>query len=776
MKLKINKQQLKRSARVLLWAVSFIILCLGVWLFRLNNEIKTRLGHGWFKPPVEIYSRGDKVIVGQKLGISALTKLLNLHNYRERFEEQTLRPGDYSRLTGAQCNELVSATFDETFDDTTNQCVVFYDSKDAAASESESSAIRIVMFDETDTVLRILTSRDNKSWSEIQHFEFAPQLFAQFYNDEPIMRTLIEVGDAPLVCLQAVTAIEDSQFLEHRGVSVTGLFRALIRNTIERRYAQGGSTITQQLVKNYFLTSEKTLRRKISELAMAVLLEANTDKDQILESYLNIVYMGQRGPFQVIGLAAASDYYFAKPLNDLSLAECSLLAAIINSPGRYNPFSQPERAMTRRNLVLDRMVETQMIDLQEAQAAKQIPLPKESRLRLTEPAPYFVQAIYRELSRLGISTENGLKIYSTLDVVAQDLAQRHVLNHVTNLEKNNPKVAKLKTQGKQLEASLISVEVQTGEVLALVGGRQYIKTQYNRVLDAHRQVGSLMKPFVFLAALESQDLDGEPYGPLSSIDDVAFSYNYEGQSWSPQNYTKKFYGRVPLFYALKNSLNAATAKLGIQVGLDNVVEVAKRAGVVSKISPLPSLTLGAFELYPWEVATAITTLARLGSRIDLSYIRKINDFSGQTLYAYSPTSEQVFAPDVSAILVGMMKQTLQTGTGRLAKIIGFQAPAAGKTGTTSDNKDTWFAGFTPNISTITWTGYDDNTPSGLTGASGALPLWTQFMLDYSTHFPPVDFNWPESVRKIRVTPSELRELVKEPEDFEVEFETELIGR
>lgn len=743
-----------------------LLLVLIVWLFRLNQDMQKRLQDGWFRPPVEIYARGEQIRLRQNINPRDFVRLLQSLRYRERIEDQPLHPHDFAILDAQQCEEVLG----EPFIGNTHLCVYFR-TPEIKTGHKKMSETYLLGLDTLNTVSMIYAGHPLK---EVESLELTPQLFASFYSGEPILRKIISVGDTPLECLQAVTAIEDSQFLEHKGVSVTGLSRALFRNLATGRYAQGGSTITQQLVKNYFLTPEKTLRRKFSELFMAILLEANTDKDQILESYLNVIYMGQRGPFQVIGLGAASEHYFNKPLGRLELPECALLAAIINSPGRYNPFTKPENAKARRDLVLDRMVETQMIGSEKAALAKTSPLPAPPRFRLTDPAPYFIQAVHREIEKLGLNIENGLRVYTTLDVAAQELAQNQVLAHVRNLETHNKKIAAIKAKGKDLESSLISVEVSSGEVLALVGGRQYLKTQYNRILDAHRQVGSIMKPFVYLAALESRDPNGEPYSPISMVDDIHFVYRYEGQSWSPQNYTKKFYGPVPLFYSLKNSLNAATAKIGLQVGLSNIVDVARRAGMTSEMKPYPSLTLGAFEIYPWEMATAMLTIARMGEHIPLTFIRSVESLDGTPLHQATPAIERVFAPEPVATLVSMMKQTLQTGTGRLAKLRGFDRPAAGKTGTTSDTKDAWFSGFTPYVFTLTWTGYDDNTPTTLTGASGALPLWVEFMKGYASRYPPDDFAWPDGVKKFELSPDEIRKLLPNAEPFETESSIELV--
>ncbi len=765
---------LKRYFQLFSLLLILLLVMICSWVLHLNSEIEDRLKKGWFRPPIELYARGETFRKNALWTPAEIVEKLEIHHFRERFEEQSLYPGDFSRLTSTQCTELVH----DSFVGDISSCVVFTE-----PGEKTNKTFVIGISEKTADK----TEEKNRPKSQISHIfngsppievdsaSLEPELYAQFFDGEPILRTVIQIGDAPLECLQAATAIEDKDFLEHRGVSASGFLRAMARNIVAGRYAQGGSTITQQLVKNYFLTSEKTIKRKIQEMVMAVLLEAKFDKDQILENYLNVNYMGQRGPFQVIGFGAAAEHYVGKKLSNLNLSECALLAAIINNPGRYDPFAHAEAAKKRRDLVLDRMSENNMIAANIATEAKASSLPAAPIRLLREPAPYFTQAVFRELTRLHVSADDGLRVFTTLDVRAQDEAQKKILAHVQSLEATNRDIAKIKAQGKLLESSLISVEVASGEVTALVGGRQFVKTQYNRVLDAHRQVGSIMKPFVYLTALESRDPEGRPYSPLSIVEDRPFIYEYEGQKWSPKNYTKEFNGSVPLFYALKMSLNAATAKLGLQVGLSNIIDVARRAGVSqSEIKPYPSLTLGAFEIFPWEIATAYLTIARGGERVPLQYIRKIEGPSGVEIYRALPSIERVFSAEAVATLIGMMKQTLLTGTARLATLSGFNWPAAGKTGTTSDLKDTWFAGFTPHLLTITWTGYDDNTPTTLTGATGALPLWVDYMKTAAARFPPDDFNWPREVEKLTLSPDEYRKLVPKAAVYEVEKPTELI--
>lgn len=768
----MQRPSLKTTITAIVIFLAAASVLTAIWIFQLNLSIQDRISSGWFLPPVEIYSANLTFHKGEKLSQAQITRRLTEKRYRERAEGDTLREKDYAWLNHDQCKEAFGVIPDSESSDLV--LCLYVRSDKLNYGPIRNSQMYLLGFDDAQTLMRIYRSEPEVSgWTSQDIVELPPDLFAQFYDGEPILRKIVKIGEVPLQCSQAITAIEDNQFLEHSGISFTGLLRAFFTNLFAGKYAQGGSTITQQLVKNYFLTSEKTMKRKITEIVMAFLVELNVDKDQILENYMNVIYMGQNGPFQVRGFSAASDFYFAKDLGDLDLAECALLAAIVNNPGRYHPAKHPEAAKTRRGLVLDRMVTNQMIDATAATEAKAAELPKVAKKTLTDPAPYFIQAVFRGLKEKGISYDSGLRIFTTLDPLAQEIAQSAVAANVARLEKDNKKVAKIKAAGKNLESALIVVDTRTSGVNALVGGRQYLKTQYNRILDGNRQVGSIMKPLVYLAALESGGTGDVSYSAISTIEDAPYTYKYEGQKWTPKNYTNQFYGSVPFFYALKNSLNVATAKLGIEIGLDKIVDIAERVGVASKMKPFPSLTLGAFEIRPFEVADAYTTVARFGSRQPIYTTKLVEDLSGGEIYRHELEQDDVVDSKYVAELIGMMRQNLLTGTGRLASLRGYTRPAAGKTGTTSDTKDTWYVGFTPTVLTVAWTGYDDNTPSGLTGASGALPMWVDFMQAYTDKDPESDFAWPDSVEVRTFSADEIKAMLEKPEDYEL-VDTQLV--
>lgn len=722
----------KKTISIVLIVFTALLFSLAFYVYSLNQQIKNRLEQGWFLPPVEVYASPLQIVKSQTYTYAEINSMLKESNYRQRSSTQTLRKGDYNWGSAEFCSGEFSAPI----------CLQL---------RHPEQGYFLVLFEKNYEVLNIYSQQQKNM---INSLGLKAELFAQFYDGKPILRDFTALSDTPLYCLQAATAIEDSGFLEHKGVSFLGIARAALKNLVSGRVSQGGSTITQQLVKNYFLTPERTFKRKFIELFMSIILESQVSKDQILEAYLNVIYMGQNGPFQVRGFGAASQFYFNKKLGQLKLDECALLAAIINSPGRYNPFKNPDNALTRRNKVLEDMHKNQMIDSQHKDRAENQSLPKKQNAELTDPAPYYVDAVYSELKSLGIEQSDGVKVYTQLHISAQQSAQKAIKEGLNKLETQWKSLKDKAEKGKTLQALLISADLETGGVVALVGGRNFKKSQYNRAIVSKRQVGSIMKPFTYLAALESLTPDGEAYTPLTVLKDKSFTYEYEGQSWSPENYSKNQLGEVPLFYALKNSMNIPTAKLGLDVGLSSVIGVAKRMGIESELKPFPSITLGAFEVGAMEMLQAYSNLGRMGNSKKLHLIKKVTDLKDQLLFERPQTSEQVVSAQNAAVLLGILQNTIDNGTGQLARRLGFTRPAAGKTGTTSDFKDAWFAGLTPQMVTVVWVGYDDNTPHGLTGASGALPIWVDFMKAQHQNLKVLNFNWPDGIEEREIEASD----------------------
>lgn len=685
-----------------------------LWSYSLTAEVRQKMTNKSFNSLTEIYAQQSKIFPRDRVSLLEVQKMLEQGGFRKRNENETLFPGDFKVDYGCGSQPCLQ---------------VFV----PLLPWSPQQRFLVSWSEDGQSILKLQSDSGN----EVDRLELPPQLFAQFAGLDPVLQLSFSLGQAPTACLNAVVAIEDNHFLQHGGVSWSGILRAALKNLIEGRVAQGGSTITQQLAKNYFLSSERTFRRKFNELILSFVLESQFSKDEILETYLNVIYMGQSGAYQVKGFSSAAQFYFGKKIEALNLSECALLAAIINSPGMYNPFGKKEAALKRRHLVLEKMLANQYITPTQKDEADKQSLPTKSQLSVAETAPYFIEGIKKQLVDLKIQGEN-LKIYSTLNLEAQSTAQRAVQSHLESLETNHPYIKKMLANKQKLEGAFLVAENSTGEILAAVGGRNFKRSQFNRAFDSRRQVGSIMKPLVFLTDLIS---DGNSNRPFYVINDEPVSYTENNKKWTPENYEKKYFGNVPLFYALAKSLNSVTVRLILDRTPDKVIETAFGLGIESEIPPYPSIALGANELKFFEVLRAYTTIANFGLNRELSLIKMVLSASGETLYLNEPLEVQTLpAPDV-ATLVSMLQQTNKWGTARAVANAGLPFASFGKTGTTNDNKDAWYAGGNSNLTALAWVGYDNNTKTTLTGGSGALPIWIQFFKNYR-QTAAVDFNWP----------------------------------
>jgi penicillin-binding protein 1B len=557
-----------------------------------------------------------------------------------------------------------------------------------------------------------------------------PELLASILSDRLENRSPATLDQIPDHLVDAVIVTEDVRFWQHPGVDPVGIFRALFRNLRAGGVAEGGSTLTQQLVKNYYLTGERTFRRKAVEAVMAIVLDARYSKREILEAYLNDIYLGRSRSVSILGVGEASRFYFGKPVSEIEIHEAALIAGLIRSPNNYSPFAQPETALLRRNTVLQAMLGNERItqaEYDEALAASLPEKPSRERSGLAS-MPFYVDRVTQEL-RLdyGISDirGRGLHIYTAIDLEWQEQAQQQILAGVERLEKGN---RRLRDENNPLEAAIIAVDVETGEIRALVGGRDYDRSQFNRALNARRQVGSLFKPFVYLAAFEPATSQ-QNITPATQVNDTRFVVQRRfSRDWSPRNYGERYMGVVTVRQALEQSLNAASVRLGLLVGLEPIIRTARALGIESPMDEVPALILGALENTPIEMAEAYTTMARMGSRMPLRAIRSVADDRGNQIAGGAQREPvQVFPARSSYLGVHVMEGVLQRGTAASARNLGFRKPAAGKTGTTNDARDAWFVGFTPRTLALVWLGTDDNRQTGLTGGSGAVPIWARFM-------------------------------------------------
>ena len=532
----------------------------------------------------------------------------------------------------------------------------------------------------------------------------------------------------PALVWKSIIAVEDQHFLDHVGLDPRGLLRALWINLKTQSFAQGGSTITMQLVKNLMSRRGKNIFRKANEVILALLLEARYSKEQILERYLNEVYLGQVGSMEIHGVAEGAKYFFGKRVEELNLGEIALMAGLIRGPGFYSPYRHKERAIERQNFVLKKMHETGQIVETEARAALAMPLRLAPPQSSANKAPYFTDFVKAELIRQlkdRMSEQEivsaGFRVYTTLDVLVNAGAQKAVSEGIGNIEK----WLKIKPEFK-LEGALAAVDHSNGFIRALVGGRNYAQSTFNRILNMKRQVGSTFKPFVFLAAItKGYDADGVPYGPGHPVEDAPWKLVYDRgkQEWSPKNYEERYLGWISYRKALALSVNVAAAKLGIEVGLDNVIKTARAAGIDGVLPAVPSLSLGIAELSPVELLRAYATLANRGVQDELTVIRGITHDHGAGFARFVYHPKEVYPAAPVELLNDMLTSVFTEGTAMAAAKLGFDRPAAGKTGTTTSSADCWFAGFTPSLTAVISAGIITS------------PIWAVAALNLLTNSP-----------------------------------------
>lgn len=560
-------------------------------------------------------------------------------------------------------------------------------------------------------------------------------------------RIALRLHQMPELLVRALLAMEDRNFERHVGVDVTAIARAFVNNLLHGQTTQGGSTITQQLVKNLFLSPERTLSRKVTEALMAVTLELRHSKAEILEHYLNEIFLGQSGNRAVHGFALASEYYFARPLNRLGPHEIATLVGMIPAPSLYNPRRNPERALARRNLVLSKLAEVGAIDDDLAAALAKSPLavaPHRSAGGSVFPA--YVDYLHRQVRQYfpeDVLRAGGIRLYTTLDADIQQTAQQALSRALARLESDrsiSPGV---------LQGAAVVVSVDSGDILALVGGRRGGFAGFNRAVDAQRPIGSLVKPLVYLAALERPGM----FSLGSMILDTPLTLETEaGRTWSPQNYDRDFRGPVMLLEALTRSYNVPAVRLGLEVGLDSVAETINRLGVRKEIPRYPSTLLGASVHSPLEIAQLYQSIANRGNRMPLRSISHINDPGGGVIARFPGRADRVIEPGPAYLIDFALRQVVRSGTAsRASRHFPPALGLAGKTGTTDDYRDSWFAGYSGNLVTVVWVGRDDNRPVGLTGAGGAMRVWMEIM--QALPLAPSAHRRPAGVRFLELDPA-----------------------
>ena len=672
--------------------LTFMVL-VGAYAVYLDAAvIKQFEGKKW-AIPAKVFARPVELYVGKKITIPDLLAQLQRQGYQP--VEKVSRPGTFARNRNRL--EVYSRGFH------------FPDG-------SEPTRRATVEFRNGEVVR--LTGQDRRT---LPLLRLDPQpiggIFPASYED----RLLIRLNQTPRYLVPALLAIEDQDFYGHFGLSPLSIARAALVNLKAGEVVQGGSTITQQLVKNLFLTNERSLARKVKEAIMAPLLELHASKDEILETYLNEVYLGQQGRRAIHGFAMASQFYFAQPLQELDLARTALLVAIVKGPSYYDPRRHPQRALARRNLVLDVLVEQAIIPAAEASRSKNLPLGVVSREMVSSnDFPAYIDVVRAQLrndyNEKDLTSE-GLRIFTNLDPMIQRKAQKSVTDILKQLDSQ--------PQDTPLQGAMVVSSAQTGDLLAVVGDRNPGYAGFNRATEARRPVGSLIKPAIYLTALERPD----HYTLTTHINDQPLKISDgRGGYWQPQNYSRKSHGKVPLYQALAKSYNQAAAGTGMAVGLASVLDTLKRLGIEQTLPLYPSVLLGSSSMSPVEITNMYQTIASGGYQMPLRAIDAVVDSQGKPLTRYSLSVERVVQPGPMELLRTGLGLVMTEGTGRGAyQYVKPGVALGGKSGTTNDLRDSWFAGYSNDLVAVSWVGYDDNRPTRLTGSSGALKVWGHFM-------------------------------------------------
>lgn len=681
--------------------------------YYLYNEIKDRFSSRRWSVPARVFSATVPVYSKQALSLAQLRHMLEARRYKESAKDPSVA-GEY-RVAG---HSLTVFLRDFQF-------------------PGHFLASQRIQFDfQQNKIARIRGPK-----GEITFLELEPLEIARLFGPNRESRMLINIRQIPRNLIDAIVCIEDHRFYDHSGVDLMGVIRAMIADFRAGKVVQGGSTITQQLVKNYFLVPDRSFRRKALELSMSLILEALYEKDEILEMYMNEIYMGNRGGVAIHGIGEAARYYFGRNVEDLTLSEAATLAGIIRGPNSYAPLTRPEAALERRNLVLKRMLDLRKISPAEYDASRLEPIKLADMSIASGIAPYFLDYVRKQAQELyapeALASE-GLNIYTTLHPEMAVAAEAAVREGLQELEKEmSPDPGQTESEGR-LQGALIAIQPKTGAIYALVGGRDYSESSFNRALSAHRQPGSALKPFVFLSALDRFRLSDK-------LVDLPTSYETGGTVWTPTNYDNKYHGRVSMRQALEQSLNAATVNLAMDIGLDKVIQTLRNLGIESPLQPVPSLALGSFEVTPMELAALYAVLDNDGQKPYLLSLKEIVDENGDVQERRSVEFSSVTSPAKAFLITSLMEGVIERGTGRPLKRLGIDFRCAGKTGTSSDYRDSWFAGFTTDLLVLVWVGYDDNRPTQLTGIQGAGRIWARFLKMVRPWVNPQNFRIPPGV-------------------------------
>ena len=666
------------------------VFTVGIFSIYLDAKVRKKFEGQRWQVPVQVYGQIKKLQLGEQENLEEIAQSLKINGYQK--VKFATRAGQFSQ--SAERLNIFQRAFDFA----------------NGANYAQQLSIEVV------SEIVVSLSVDEQAVSSLI---LEPQLLARLVPDNKEDRILVSLEELPSQLIDTLLLIEDRDFYHHHGVSPVGIFRALLNNIRAGRTVQGGSTLTQQLAKNMFLSRERTLSRKIKEALMAVILELRYSKDQLLEAYINEVYLGQNYANGVYGFGLAAQFYFGKKINELSHAQMALLIAQVKGPSYYDPWRHPERATERRDLILRLMFEQHLLSLVDFEQAAESTLSIRSNRRLAKKNyPAYLQLVNAELNQhlSSFTQKSGIKVFTGFSHRSQQLLEQSVAKQLPLLER--------KYHQKNLEAAMVVTDIASGEIRALVGGRESGYAGFNRALNAKRHIGSLIKPAIYVAALERY----QQYNFATILDDKAITLrNGTGKKWQPKNYDGKYRGQVSLIEGLVFSLNVPTINLGMSLGLDSVADAIKALGYQQKLKMRPSVLLGAVNMSPLEINQLYLAIANNGYYQKTHTITKILSSNNETLWQKQQSSEQRLSSNAAYLLDYALERVTQVGTARSLTWRLNNKKVAGKTGTSNALRDSWFIGYDSKHLITTWLGKDNNKPTGLTGSSGALPLFADFI-------------------------------------------------
>jgi penicillin-binding protein 1B len=712
--------------KLMLIITALIVISLagvGVYGWMLSNSVAERFSSRRWSLPSRVFTDTMLLYPGQRLNRTAFTQKLKRCGYRQ----STVLPNRRGQM---HCSPEGLHLF-------------LYDLNTPWKKREGFPVLITFSQDSIDAITRVDNSK------VLPLLEIDPEEIMLFFGPEREQRRLVSFQEVPEHFIHAVLAAEDSRFFQHWGIDPRGILRAMMTNLRHGRIRQGGSTITQQLAKNYFLTPDRTLKRKLHEMLLALIMELKYPKEVILEIYLNEIYLGQKGSVAINGIGQAAQFYFGKPLQFLSLSEAAAIAGLIKAPNAYSPYVNQDACQTRKNAVLAAMSKKNWITAEQFETHKEVVIEPAGYTAEGNKAPYFIDYLRRQLEQLYRPEDLaalGLSIYTTIDAQVQLAAETALENSLQRIENRFPALKK-SAPGTKLQGAVVAMQPKTGHILAMVGGRNYNESQFNRITQAQRQAGSAFKPFVVVAGLDA-------FTPISRLSNQPRVYEVDGQKWRPKNFQQDAQETVTVRTAVEKSHNLAVIDMAMQVGLERIIDTAVDFGFTTPFKPFPSLALGAFEVIPLELARAYCVFAAGGIATHPLALKAVTDSSGELLEQRHLSIERKISPQKAFMMNNLLRGVVANGTARAITASGIHWPAAGKTGTTNNYRDAWFIGYTPDILALVWVGFDNGDAIKSTGSSAALPVWVELMKNIPHHISGNDFRIPGGLVKETVCADE----------------------